>query len=214
MIQLKPPYSQQVVYVIDNHPIAGFGFVELVKDLSPCVKVRQFANLKEAAQHAVREFPSFIITDFHLSDVRGDAFVGLFDTLFPAVPVWVAVKDSETMVLLREQGLGHITPFSKLLALPGLMECLRQGLEQSGIPTVLSPAAPTKGLTHKQTQVLELIGAGYSNKDIAAFLQISIETVKGHVKDILERLHAKNRLEATLIYRHSVLQIAQVTECV
>lgn len=203
-----------VVFVIDNHPVAAFGFVELIKDLSPCVKVRQFSSLKEAAQHAVREFPKLIITDFHLSDVRSEAFVGLFETLFPQVPVLVTANDSEVIARLKVNHAEHFTSFSKTTALPVLMDYLRQGLEGVGIPTVHSSGAPPKELTQKQIQVLELIGAGYSNKDIASFLHISIETVKGHVKDILDRLNAKNRLEATLIYRHKALQNVQASELV
>lgn len=203
-----------VVFVIDNHPVAAFGFVELIKDLSPCAKVRQFSNLKEAAQHAVREFPKLIITDFHLNDVRSEAFVGLFETLFPRVPVLVTANDTEVIARLTAHHAEHFTSFSRTTTLPVLMDYLRQGLEAVGIPTVHTSSLPPKGLTQKQVQVLELIGAGYSNKDIASFLNISIETVKGHVKDILDRLNAKNRLEATLIYRHNALQNMQATELV
>ncbi len=49
--------------------------------------------------------------------------------------------------------------------------------------------------------MLELIGAGHTNKEIATQLAISVATVKGHVKEILERLNAKNRMEASFIYR-------------
>lgn len=206
--------DQLVVFVIDNHPVAAFGFLELIKDLSPCAKVRQFSSLKDAAHYAVKEFPRLIVTDFHLSDVRSEAFVGLFETLFPQVPVLVTANDTEVIAKLKANHVEHFTAFSKMATLPVLMDYLRQGLEGVGIPTVHTPGVGSKGLTQKQVQVLELIGAGYSNKDIAAFLHISIETVKGHVKDILERLNAKNRLEATLIYRHNALQAMQSPELV
>lgn len=206
--------TQHVVYVIDDHPIVSFGLVELVKDLAPFARTRQFSNLKDAAQRAVREFPALIITDFYLNDVRSDSFVGLFETLFPGVPVLITSSDPEVMGHLKRHHAERFTAFSKLTPFPRLMDYIRVGLTEAGIGVANTPDVPPKVLTQKQTQVLELIGAGYSNKEIAQSLNISIETVKGHVKDILERLHAKNRIEATLIHRHALLQNVQSAELV
>ncbi|HEY1059425.1 MAG TPA: response regulator transcription factor [Limnobacter sp.] len=196
------------VFVIDDHPIVSFGLLALVKDLAPGVRTRQFSNLKEAAQAAVRDFPALVITDFYLNDVRPESFVGLFDTLFPNIPVLISANDAPVMTQLKRQDSQRFSVFSKLTPFPKLMEHVRHALDQAGLYTAPVHSLPAKQLTHKQTQVLELIGAGLTNKDIAVTLNISLETVKGHVKDILERLNAKNRMEATVIYKHA--QVHQV----
>lgn len=55
-------------------------------------------------------------------------------------------------------------------------------------------------LTAREQEVLELIADGYSNKEIAVKLQISVCTVQNHVQSILQRLEAHNRTEAAKRY--------------
>ncbi len=55
-------------------------------------------------------------------------------------------------------------------------------------------------LTHRQLQVLELVAAGKSNKEIARLLGCSQDTVKDHVEAILGRLHVENRAAAAATF--------------
>lgn len=197
--------ERPVVYVIDDHPIVSFGLVEMVKDVAPHARIRQFSTLKEAARRAVEEFPALIITDFHLRDVQADTFIGLFETLFPEIPILITSNDEKVMAQLRRHQLDRFIAFSKFTPFAKMIELIRTGLSQANIEPIQIPVL-SRSLTHKQVEVLELIGAGHSNKEIAILLKISVETVKGHVKDILERLKAKNRMEASIIYRHTQIQ--------
>jgi DNA-binding NarL/FixJ family response regulator len=197
--------ERQVVFVIDDHPIISFGLVEMVKDVAPHSRIRQFSTLKDAARHAVKEFPALVITDFHLSDVQPETFIGLFETLFPAIPVLITANDDFVMTQLKRHQSDRFIAFSKSTTFPKMFELIRAGLSQANIELLQIPQAG-RSLTQKQIEVLELIGAGHSNKEIAQLLKISVETVKGHVKDILERLKAKNRIEASIIYRHNQIQ--------
>jgi len=203
--------ERQVVFVIDDHPIISFGLVEMVKDVAPHARIRQFSTLKDAARHAVKEFPAMVISDFHLRDVQEEAFIGLFETLFPQIPVLITANDEKVMLQLRRRQNDRFIAFSKWTAFPKMFELIRAGLHQANIEMAVMPV-PSKSLTHKQIEVLELIGAGHSNKEIASLLNISVETVKGHVKDILERLKAKNRMEASIIYRHTQMQKNSILE--
>jgi two-component system response regulator DesR len=54
-------------------------------------------------------------------------------------------------------------------------------------------------LTERETQVMGLMAEGHGNKDIAAELQVSVGTIKSHVKAILGKLHASSRTEASMI---------------
>jgi DNA-binding NarL/FixJ family response regulator len=198
-------FERQVVFVVDDHPIVSFGLVEMVKDVAPHARIRQFSTLKEAARHAVGEFPALIITDFHLRDVQAETFIGLFETLFPGIPVLITANDEKVMGQLKRHQVDRFIAFSKFTPFPKLIDLLRMGLAHANIDLLEMPQN-SRSLTHKQIEVLELIGAGHSNKEIAALLHISVETVKGHVKEILERLKAKNRMEASIIYRHNQIR--------
>jgi DNA-binding NarL/FixJ family response regulator len=61
-----------------------------------------------------------------------------------------------------------------------------------------APAAPAKsaGLTPREHEVLELITHGKSNKEIGSALSMAENTVKNHLKNILEKLHLENRVQA------------------
>jgi DNA-binding NarL/FixJ family response regulator len=62
------------------------------------------------------------------------------------------------------------------------------------------------GLTGREVQVLRLIARSKSNKDIASALNISENTVKNHVRNILEKLHLHSRMEAaTYAWRRRIL---------
>ena len=65
-------------------------------------------------------------------------------------------------------------------------------------PEAVSP------LSTREQEVLQLIAAGLSNKEIALTLTLSSSTVKRHVESIFKKLHAKNRVEAAVYAaRHS-----------
>jgi DNA-binding NarL/FixJ family response regulator len=60
---------------------------------------------------------------------------------------------------------------------------------------------PVAALTVRELQVMRLIGEGYSNKDIALELRISLPTVKNHVHHVLEKLRVRRRVEAATLWR-------------
>ncbi len=64
---------------------------------------------------------------------------------------------------------------------------------------ILANDPPLPDLSQRQHQILELISRGLTNKEIAAQLDISLESVKSHIKIILEKLGAASRAEAASI---------------
>jgi DNA-binding NarL/FixJ family response regulator len=62
-------------------------------------------------------------------------------------------------------------------------------------------------LTFREREVLRLIAAGATDKEIAKTLSLSLHTVKSHVRNILSKLHAANRQQAArLATRHGIVQ--------
>lgn len=210
------------VYVIDDHPIISFGLVEMLKDLAPYAQIRQFSKLSDAVREAGNDVPpALIVTDYCLSDVPPGQFVRLFEDFFPGVPVLITDNGANVMRELSVSKLDRFVVFSKLTPFYRLTEILRDGLITAGFHTPVPTVSPSqvqpkhvahstigvggdrKPLTVKQVEVLEYICSGMSNKEIADTMSISAETVKGHVKDILDRLQVKNRMEAAAFYRQA-----------
>jgi DNA-binding NarL/FixJ family response regulator len=81
---------------------------------------------------------------------------------------------------------------------PGIAHKLLDALRE-GPPRHAATAAPREGeaaLTRRETEILQLVAAGLSNKEIAGQLVITEGTVKNHVHNALEKLHLSNRTQA------------------
>jgi DNA-binding NarL/FixJ family response regulator len=103
-------------------------------------------------------------------------------------------------------------PLSRELSTSLLHEFTKQSKQlndrkQAGEADSPSPeAGPIPELTARQTEILEMIAQGLTYKEVGAALHLSENTVKYHMGEILERLHAKNRAQAlTYARRHGLL---------
>jgi DNA-binding NarL/FixJ family response regulator len=74
-------------------------------------------------------------------------------------------------------------------------------LSELAAGTDSDPVPPTACLTRRERQILELVDAGLSNKEIAARLGIGAATVKNHVHNVIEKLGARNRTHAVALAR-------------
>lgn len=73
---------------------------------------------------------------------------------------------------------------------------------QTEVASELAQHTGDHGLTEREIEVLKLIAKGYSNKLVADRLEITEDTVKGHVRNILEKLKANDRTHAVTIALH------------
>ncbi len=88
-------------------------------------------------------------------------------------------------------------PMSRVMAARLLEEFARQSRPAAAAASA-TPAGPaaTAALTARESEVLEQVARGRSNKEIAGTLAIAENTVKNHLKNILEKLHLENRVQA------------------
>jgi two-component system nitrate/nitrite response regulator NarL len=153
----------------------------------------------------------------------GLALVGLVRDLAPKVLVVVlALKETtETVIAWAEAGAsGYIPKTSGLADIVSLLLGIVQG-EQVCLPTVAaglirhlhelpitgrtaSDRAPLPALTARETQIVELICAGLSNKDIARRLKIGVSTTKSHVHNLLGKLDVQQRSQAAIRMRKHI----------
>ena len=71
-----------------------------------------------------------------------------------------------------------------------------------------SETTPVDDLTEREKEVLQLLAAGLTNKEIGSELEITENTVKNHLKSILGKLHLQNRVQAaTLAVQQGILAV-------
>jgi DNA-binding NarL/FixJ family response regulator len=104
------------------------------------------------------------------------------------------VKDTEPVDLIRAV---RVVAAGDALLSPGitrrLLERAATGLRDA------APSRPIVGLTERETEVLRLVGQGMSNEEIAAQLFLSPLTAKTHVSRIMQKLHARDRVQLVVL---------------
>ena len=105
------------------------------------------------------------------------------------------LKRSTPEVLI--EGIKVVAAGDGLLAPSVTRRLIQEFARQPGAPTPL--AAPLATLTQRELEVLSLVGAGLSNRELAAHLYISEATVKTHIKRILMKLGLRDRIQAVVL---------------
>ena len=132
-----------------------------------------------------RELPHVVVVMLTVSDDAGDLFE--------------AIKCGAQGYLLKslepEDWLEYLRDLVQGATLP---RALAQRILLAEFTPQLAPTEPDLALTEREREVLNLVASAMTNKQVAAALYISEQTVKNHIKSIMQKLHAKNRVELTL----------------
>jgi two-component system NarL family response regulator len=203
------------VLIVDDHALFRRG-LDLVLTADPDVEVvGEASNGLEAIERAAELLPNVVLMDVRLPGVPGIEATRRIRQAHPATKVmmltssqdeedlFAAVRAGATGYLLKEvaidevaaavravaRGQALVTPTMAAKLFTEFNMLSRRVDEQHG-------HAPR--LTDREIEVLRLVAKGMSNKEIAAELVIAENTVKNHVRNILEKLQMRSRMEAAM----------------
>lgn len=199
------------VLVVDDHSLFRDGIVSLLK-ASGLTVVGEASNGQMAVELALALRPDLVLLDINMPQMTGlEALRAIHAELPETQVVMLTISDSDEDLLdaLRHGARGYLL---KSLDAKGFLASLR-GLERGEVPMsrqttarlvaqiVEDPRRDTKPhgvnpLTERETELLCLVASGLSNKLIGQQLGISENTVKYHMKQILQKLRLQNRAEA------------------
>jgi DNA-binding NarL/FixJ family response regulator len=180
------------------------GITAVIRNEPDMLLVGEAANGREAILGFRQHRPDITLMDLRLPDIGGiDAMVAI-RTEFPNARVILLTTfegDAEIRRALEAGAQGYML---KSMPRKQLVEMIRR--VHAGKRTIPSEVAAhlaeflgDEPLSKREIEVLERISGGNRNSDIAALLFISEETVKGHIKHIMEKLGASDRTEAVAI---------------
>ncbi len=197
------------VVLVDDHEIFRAG---LRAGLGPTIQIVGEAGTVEAAVPLIREHdPDVVLLDVHLPDGGGQAVIGPVHAERPGVRfLALSVSDApeDVIATIRAGARGYVT---KTISPAELVDAIHRVADGDA---VFSPwlagfvldAFTTGGgtadaeldqLTAREQDVLLLIARGYTYKEIAARLHLSVKTVETHVSNVLRKLQLSNRHELT-----------------
>jgi DNA-binding NarL/FixJ family response regulator len=192
------------ILAVDDHPLLREGIAALVATQSDMELVAEAADGREAIAQFRKHRPDVTLMDLQMPDMEGvDAMIAIHGE-FPEARIIVLTTYTGDVQVLRALKAGARAYLLKGLLRKELLETIRavhagQKRIPAEVAAQLAEYAAEDALTSREIDVLRLIAAGNANKQVAARLSITEETVKGHVKNILSKLRANDRTHAVTI---------------
>jgi len=192
------------ILAVDDHPLLRQGIAGLVAVQTDMSLVAEASNGREAIQQFRAHRPDVTLMDAQMPEMNGlDAIMAIRGEFSEARIIVLTTYTGDVQVL-RALKAGARAYLLKNLLHKELLDTIRA--VHSGKKTIspeasfqLAEHATDDALTPAEIRVLRLIAGGNANKEIAAHLSISEETVKGQVRNILSKLGANDRTHAAMI---------------
>src|ERR1700688_14163 len=189
---------------VDDHPLLREGVAALLAGQPDMLLIGEASNGREAIEQFRKHRPDVTLMDLQMPEMNGvDAMIAICAE-FPVARIIVLTTYTGDVQVLRALKAGARAYLLKGLLRKELLETIRlvhagQKRMPAEVATELAEHATDDALSPREIEVLRLISGGNANKEIAAQLSITEETVKGHVKNILAKLNANDRTHAVTI---------------
>jgi len=198
---------------VDDHPLMREGIAAVIRNESDMLLVAEAASGREAIAGFREHRPDVTLMDLRLPDIGGiDAMIAI-RTEFPNARIIMLTTfegDAEIQRALEAGAQGYMLKSMPRKQLVEMIRRVHTGKKQipPEVAAHLAEHFGSEALSKREVEVLEKIAGGNRNSDIAGLLFISEETVKGHIKHIMEKLGAGDRTEAVAIaIRRGIIQL-------
>jgi DNA-binding NarL/FixJ family response regulator len=198
---------------VDDHPVLREGIAAIINRQEDMEVVAQAASGREAIQLFRQQRPDVTLMDVRLPDINGIDALSAILADFPDARVIMLTTSEADVEIQRALSAGARGYVLKSMPPKHLLEIVRQvHAGQKRIPSeVAVKLAEHLGeelLTGREVDVLQQVALGKSNRQIAGQLRISEETVKAHLKHIMEKLDVNDRTAAVTIgLRRGIIQL-------
>jgi len=201
------------VLLVDDHALFRAGLASLLQTQKDCEVVGEAGNGEEALEKAKELMPDVILMDVYMPKMGGPEACRRIREALPYVKIvmlTVSEDDKDLFEAIKAGAHGYMlkklephvlfkmlrgtmrgeAPISRMAASKILGEFARLARHGS------EEASAHENLSAREHEVLGFLTKGATNKEIASSLGIAENTVKNHVKNILEKLHLQNRVQA------------------
>ena len=192
------------VFSVDDHPLLREGIAAIIDNQPDMVMIAQASNGRDGIQQFREHRPDVTLMDLRLPDISGiDAMIAIREE-FPDARIVVLTTfdgDVEIQRALAAGARGYVLKSMPPKELADVIRQIHAGKKRipQEIAAHLAEHMSDEALTSRERDVLQHVAGGNRNKDIAERLFISEETVKVHIKHIMEKLGARDRTQAVAI---------------
>ena len=190
------------ILVVEDHHVVRQGLVALLNTMPDMRVVAEGADGKQAVDLFRQHEPDVTLMDLRMPNMSGVDAVIEIRRNFPAARIIVLTTFDGDEDIYRALQAGARAYLLKGMFGDELMDAIRAvHAGKSRIPPAVAERLASRmgspGLTARELDVLKLIVAGKSNKEIGEELRISEATVKTHINNILSKLGVTDRTQAT-----------------
>jgi len=205
------------VLLVDDHALFRGGVSHLLQSQEEFEVVGEAQGGEEGLEKAKELMPDVVLMDVFMPGMGGFEATRRLKNILPYVKVVMltVVEEEEALFEAIKSGaqgylLKDIEPEDLFVMLKGVMRG-EAPISRATAAKILGELArrsepahkeaqPQDKLTPREREILEYLAKGSTNKEIGTSLGISENTVKNHLKNILEKLHLRNRVEAAAYF--------------
>jgi len=207
-------HGQIRVLTVDGHHLVQEGLAAVLNREQDMTVVASASSGEEALDSVRRLHPDVVTLDLVLPDMRGEELARLILAEFPRTRIVAITSAQSHLEARRALDAGVRGYVSKAAPRAELIRAIRQAHAGASVapgPVAAGAEHAAEGsLTPREVQVLRLVARGSRNRQVAAQLAIAVETVRMHMKNILDKLAANDRTHAvTIALTRGLLQFGE-----
>lgn len=192
------------ILAVDDHPLIREGIARLIEHEVDMQLVAEADNGREAIHQFRAQRPDVTLMDLQMPEMNGLAAIVAIRGEFPDARVIVLTTypgDVQVLRALKAGAQAYLLKTTLNTELRQTIRAVHAGKKSlsAEVSYDLAKHATEDALTAAEVRVLRLIADGHANKEIAARLSLSEDTVKGQVSKILAKLDASDRTHAVVI---------------
>ncbi len=201
------------ILCVDDHPLVHEGIATVIRNQPDMMLIAEAFNGHDAVQKFREHQPDVILLDLRLPDMSGIDTMITIRNEFPEARAIILTTFEGDVEIQRALEAGARAYVLKSMPPKELVEVIRKvhAGKKPIPPQIAAQLAEHYGdesLTAREIDVLRQIAGGNRNRDIAEKLFISEETVKVHIKHVMEKLGASDRTQAVAIgVRRGIIQL-------
>jgi DNA-binding NarL/FixJ family response regulator len=195
--------SELTVLLVDDHELVRHGFRRILEDEADIRVVEEASDGPEAVLLASQLRPSVVVMDFALPGMNGAVATRQILKNCPETVILILSMHSDwsyVRTCLDAGACGYLLKNAMDLELVGAIRQVAAGSRvlDRRLSAMVEPDFERPNLTTRELEVMQLIVHGKSNKDIAAVLRLSVNTVAVHRANIMEALGVHNTAEVVV----------------
>jgi NarL family two-component system response regulator LiaR len=208
------------VFLVDDHAVVRQGIRASLEARQSFVVVGEAESGEEALRHIADVIPDVVVMDLMMEGMDGVEATRKIKHLSPHTQVVVLTSYHDDEHIFPALRAGAISYQLKSVKIEELAESIRRAANREATlhPRVAARmiqevqnskpgSTPFTDLTDREMEILKLIANGLTNSEIMAKLVLSENTVKGHVSNILSKLHLADRTQvAVLAWRTGIMK--------